>query len=43
MVIEIPFAEDANAFQKLLRDKNIHYDYRVNPDNEKKCLYIIQR
>lgn len=42
MVVEIPFAEDANDFQKLLRDKNIHYDYRVNPDNGKMFIYYLK-
>ena len=40
MVVEIPFAEDANDFQKLLGDKNIHYDYRVNTNNGKN-VYIV--
>lgn len=40
IIVEIPFAEDANDFQKLLQDKNIYYDYRINPDNGKN-VYIL--
>lgn len=40
IVVEIPYADDANVFQKLLCDRGIHYDYRVNRENGRN-VYII--
>lgn len=42
VVIEIPYGDDCWFMQKLLAEKGIHYDYRVNIDNGRNVLIIFK-
>ena len=41
-VMEIPYAEDMDFFQKLMQNKGIHYDYRALSENGNHVLIVFK-